>query len=243
MIWYFLQLPVIEHIVSAVSRWGIQMMCFDAKWSDFNSTYLCSCFVVQDSKGLLLFTFLKSSCNVVMVVGAHPILEFGAGNDVTTKLTMFQIQKRRGFFCESFRLGTRKTDAWLSRSSLSLISMCLWHQRDWHLLFLIFQNWLDNENQGGSIISTQCWRVRKLRNRVEAVGGSNATVWTAAAAEPDRRRWLATKNGSSATFCIPGAIKALAKRTIQTPKKQKTLHEYQRVVHRHFTGGKLVLYS
>lgn len=47
-----------------------------------------------------------------MVVGAfrlRPILEFGAGNDVTTKLTMFQIQKRRGFFFESFRLGTRKT--------------------------------------------------------------------------------------------------------------------------------------
>lgn len=36
-------------------------MCFDAKRSDFNSTCLCSCFVVPDSKGLQLLTFLKSN--------------------------------------------------------------------------------------------------------------------------------------------------------------------------------------
>lgn len=78
--------------------------------------------------------------NTEMVVGAFrlefgiwKLLEFGAGNDVTIKLTMFQIQKRRGFFCESFRLGTWKNQRMtefpgmteMVCSSLSLISMCL----------------------------------------------------------------------------------------------------------------------
>lgn len=74
--------------------------------------------------------------NTEMVVGVFrlwPILEFGAGNDVKTKLSMFQIQKRRGFFCENVRLGTRKTRCLtefpglteMVCSSLSLISKCL----------------------------------------------------------------------------------------------------------------------